>query len=1085
MNLTRLIFSSLRHHARAHSGTLLGSIIASTILTGSLVVGDSVKRTLQDQAKQRLGKIQIALEQHDRFFRSDLGKQLQLNSKIHFAPLLKINAAGYTENEQGQTSNRANNIQLIGIDDNFWHQAMLKADRAPTIGENEALINRALARQLNLKEGDEFRLRIAKPSILPRDAPLSVAEDLTVRLRLSVAKITSSSSELANFNLRPGASPPYNVFVPLSWLQTEAELPNRANILIGSGGESANQLVKKANQILKTSWRLTDAELEIVENRKTSIIDIRTDRIFLDKRTLRATHGSDTALTYIANNIQNGDQATPYSMITAVSPNFMGDQTPKGDQILITQWLAEDLGAKPGDKLKVDYYILGLNRQLKERSHIFTVKGIVPTEKPGWRELMPNFPGIVDRDNLRDWNPGIDFDSGRVRDKDEEFWKKHRGTPKAFIALNTGQKLWANRYGEATTIRYPFTESKTEEIKLSLRKKLKPADIGLVFRDVRTEALTGKSANDFGGLFIGLSFFLVLSALILMGLLFAFGIEQRTTQIGTLMAIGFTGKSVRNLLLAEGLALATLGAGLGAWVGLGYTQALVKLLNSDWGGAIGNGTISYHYEPLTIVYGILGGLFVALLTIWLTVRKLSRTKAITLLQRETTPSDNTRTSRKAVITATICFLGAIVLGIVLKDAQGQMKAGGFFGAGIMLLISCLCLCHCYLKKLATTGGDSFTNLTSMGWRSSARRSGRSLACIGLLACGVFLLVAVGAFRIDPKEGAGENWSGTGGFALYGQSDVPLLYDLNTKIGREKMGLNGEVNLVQLRVREGDDASCLNLNQTTEPRLLGVNPDQLSKRNAFTFAKGKSWEVLKQRTDNAVPAVVDMNTGMWALHVKVGDTIDYPKESGGTFKIRIAGFISNSMLQGDLIISEKDFVEQFPSASGYRVFLINSKNPKKTSEELSYALEDYGLELTKSVDRLTAFSQVQNTYLDIFQILGAMALLLGSVGLGVVVLRNVMERRGELALLQAIGFKKFSLYWMMLAEHGGLLILGILGGTLSALLAVWPSLTTPDQGLPKGILWAIIGAIIINGLFWTWLATVIALRGKLLPALRDE
>ena len=74
---------------------------------------------------------------------------------------------------------------------------------------------------------------------------------------------------------------------------------------------------------------------------------------------------------------------------------------------------------------------------------------------------------------------------------------------------------------------------------------------------------------------------------------------------------------------------------------------------------------------------------------------------------------------------------------------------------------------------------------------------------------------------------------------------------------------------------------------------------------------------------------------------------------------------------------------------------------------------------------------------------------------------------------------------MLAEHGGLLILGISGGTLSALLAVWPSLTTPDQGLPKGILWAIIGAIIINGLFWTWLATVIALRGKLLPALRDE
>ena len=138
-----------------------------------------------------------------------------------------------------------------------------------------------------------------------------------------------------------------------------------------------------------------------------------------------------------------------------------------------------------------------------------------------------------------------------------------------------------------------------------------------------------------------------------------------------------------------------------------------------------------------------------------------------------------------------------------------------------------------------------------------------------------------------------------------------------------------------------------------------------------------------------------------------------------------------------------------------------------------------------MDRLTEFSQVQNTYLDIFQILGAMALLLGSVGLGVVVLRNVMERRGELALLQAVGFKQGSLQWMMLAEHGGLLAFGIIGGVLSALLAVWPSLTTPDQGLSKGMLWVIVGAILISGLFWTCLATVIALRGKLLPALRNE
>ena len=175
--------------------------------------------------------------------------------------------------------------------------------------------------------------------------------------------------------------------------------------------------------------------------------------------------------------------------------------------MVITEWLANDLQVKSGDQITVDYYVLGLNRQLEERPHTFTVSGILDTEQPGWRELMPNFPGIVDRDNLRDWNPGIDFDSGRVRDQDEDYWKQHRGTPKAFIALETGQKLWANRYGEATTMRFRFNATDRTEIEAALREKFDPAQIGLRFRDVRTEAVAGDSANDFGGLFIGLSFF--------------------------------------------------------------------------------------------------------------------------------------------------------------------------------------------------------------------------------------------------------------------------------------------------------------------------------------------------------------------------------------------------------------------------------------------------------------------------------------------------------------------------------------------------------------------------------------------------
>ena len=84
------------------------------------------------------------------------------------------------------------------------------------------------------------------------------------------------------------------------------------------------------------------------------------------------------------------------------------------------------------------------------------------------------------------------------------------------------------------------------------------------------------------------------------------------------------------------------------------------------------------------------------------------------------------------------------------------------------------------------------------------------------------------------------------------------------------------------------------------------------------------------------------------------------------------------------------------------------------------MQDAGLELTPAAERLNAFNAVQNTYLSTFQVLGGLGLLLGSAGLGVVVLRNVQERRGELGLLLAVGFRRRALHWLVLSEHGALL-----------------------------------------------------------------
>jgi len=325
-------------------------------------------------------------------------------------------------------------------------------------------------------------------------------------------------------------------------------------------------------------------------------------------------------------------------------------------------------------------------------------------------------------------------------------------------------------------------------------------------------------------------------------------------------------------------------------------------------------------------------------------------------------------------------------------------------------------------------------------------------------------------------------------------------DLNSLSGRDFFALSDRdlegVHFVPFRVREGDEASCLNLNAAQRPKLLGVKPELFEGR--FAFAKGDGWKALKSETDQrlltssptneiTIPAIGDANSIQWAMHKKVGDTIDYVDERGQPFKVRIVGAVANSILQGQLIIDEGQFVKRFPNESGYRMFLVDapSNAMSKVSATLSRALQDVGLELTSAPDRLAQFNAVQNTYLGTFQVLGGLGLLLGSVGLGIVVLRNVLERRGELALLMAVGFRKSTVQRLLLVENGALLAVGLTIGVVAAGVAVLPAMLSPTNELPYGSLAVTLGAVLLNGGLWTWAATRVAVRGDLLQALRNE
>jgi putative ABC transport system permease protein len=170
-----------------------------------------------------------------------------------------------------------------------------------------------------------------------------------------------------------------------------------------------------------------------------------------------------------------------------------------------------------------------------------------------------------------------------------------------------------------------------------------------------------------------------------------------------------------------------------------------------------------------------------------------------------------------------------------------------------------------------------------------------------------------------------------------------------------------------------------------------------------------------------------------------------------------------------------------------MLLIDSPDEKQVAvaDHLSDRLQDLGFSLTETQTRLAALNKIQNTYLFMFLALGGLGLLVGSIGLGLVVLRNLLDRRAELGMLLAVGLSPKQLRDVVSYEHWGLLLAGLLWGCLAALLAILPAMQRPSMQVPYKLLGLLLAFIALSGALWIWLATRLALSGKLMDALRSE
>lgn len=1133
MSLGKLVSRSLLYHWRTGVVVIFGVAVASAVITGSLVIGDSVSGSLRDVALARLGSTTHALSS-EWSFRQSLAESLAQHKSVT-ADIETVAAVLLTRGgaRQADSDAAAPGVNLLGVDAAFWR--LYPKERAPQLSTTNALytecaINEALAIDLDVSVGDDLLLTVQKPSSLATTSLFSRRKkrDATPAVRVRVGAILPPQGA-GDFSTSAQSQTPRNVFMDREELAARLGSEGAANLLlVAARGSASKDFERRLADALDDVCSLGDAGLQLGANPSRGYLALTSSRMLLSDREVKAAQdaatecGATAALTstYLADRLRNdsrGGTGISYAVVCGMQQlQPLGGADEVGDgAVWLNSWAAQDLKAQVGDRLTLSYMAPTEDGTYPLRHMPLRVGAIVPLEGPALDpSLAPRLEGITDAERMQDWDPPFPLDLSRITDRDEHYWDLYRATPKAFVSLDAARAMWRSAPGGTgldwvTSVRIASPQGRaglpslSGSLLSSLTKRLSASQVGLVFRPVRAEAIAAsRGTSDFSQLFLGLSMFLVLSGAGLAAMLMRLSVDQRSKEAGVMLAVGCSRTLVGRALLAEGGALAVAGTILGVPCGLAYAAALVAALGGEWSGALGaNSTLWLHVTVGSLYTGALSGLAVGLLAVAWATRRLAQFRPLELLAGMQA-AEVTRRPRVALPLVALCVLVpvAIVLGLLSTLSDTIAPETAFFGIGVCALLAALSASWLVFAR-ALQAASATRSLLRLAVRNAAANSRRSLLVIGLLGSATFVIVAVAANTRDLSAlDTSRPDSGAGGFTLQATCAVPIPFDVGSPNGRKNLTFSPEdeaafqgVEVIGLRRSPGEDISCLNIARPTQPRLLGV-PDALIAHGGFAPVTGRRqgvqnpWELLKvESKDGTIPAFGDAASVRWSLHSGLGKVYKMPGPDGRELSLRFVGLLPGSIFAGGILISQEALARIYPSVTAPSYLLVSAPQgqEERVAEALRRNLGDTGLEVRRTAEVLNSLLQVQNTYLAMFLALGGLGLLLGSVGVVTVQVRAAMERRPELALMVAVGFTRDRLVRALVLENVSLLVAGLVFGTASALVAVAPQLASAQAQVNWLALVTVLAAVLAVGVGTCALAVSAAVRGDLVPALRAE
>jgi len=994
MNTQHLILRSISRYKSFYCLIAIAVIVAVAVITGSLAVGDSVRNTLVKRVEERLGKTETVIFSQYSYLDDEIAGALRATP---LRGILLMN--GFVS-----VSGNLIPVTVWGVDD-------------MEIQKGHAKINNALFNEIRTvgAVGAGFKpaptaptaahivLRLPSTGMVPSGSMFVTDTYITsLRLELDIGAGVNpapTTDHGTNINLKTEQTIPFNIFVNREELAEAMGVPGKINVVLSDRIISRDEFA--------AAWNYTQSGLNAkIENQVTTIT---SDRIFIQDKVVEKLCKDDSTAnriySYLTNSIsineivlpsttisgkmawlRKGAKNIPYSFITAV--DYYNEQKLNPDEIILSDYAAKRLNAWLGDTISISYFISKQFKTLIEDSVFLKVAKIIPlTDLQADKTLTADFPGLSNVERCTDWNSDLPINMKLITEEDEDYWRKYGNTPKALVPYATLAPRWENAFGSATALQISDT-SRLKDLTFEM------FDIQLIYP--REAGITAaRSGADFSSLFLSLGFFIIISAAMLMMVPLSEMLFRRRDELNLLSAIGFSNKRIARLLWRESTPVVFVSAIVGVMVGLLYTYLVLFLLGNVWKGATHTDGFRLLPNFITVFAGVVSGVGLTLfLLYWRIVRSLSSTQ-MTQMRRMNT--DDIHSYKKIRVN----------------------------------------LCHpCHLCALTPS---------KLIRSSLLYNKKRALLSFITLACGVLIVFSVGLNRRSFADSS-QIRTATGGFSLWVETSVPVYHNIQTAEGRAKLGLNDlpeNAQIIQLLKYSADDASCLNLNKVVTPNVLGIDIDKLENSNfkITDYQQYKNQRLSMSSASsvfkNIIPALVDETVLQWSLGKKLGDTLVYMGEKGDTIRIQLVGTLENSIFQGSILIDKTLFSKIWNEISGSEIMLVKVPDDQmdETKMLISQALNNYGVRVMTTSERMRMFYSVTDTYLTIFLTLGGLGLLLGIFSFIIVVRKNLLARTKEIMLYRALGFNEKRILNLLYKENVIVPLAAILTGVLGSLLGV--------------------------------------------------